>query len=194
MNTGAADCRDCWETCLNYCFKNVEKMCLSGACGKTVMTAVGEAQKQSNVASKTLNPASSTNEGIRNVAKLAEMSNIALDKLASVQKSQLEQWTSTFISKSSRGDAFCSDNALIASDRVVVAQGGVTHISALISCTSNYFSTARISSTVAKNLDYKSDFTCGSAQSCPVNLNEEAAKRAQAMWTEFANRYEEAKE
>ena len=184
-----AACVACLEVCMSYCLVNTQKLCLQRVCAATVDASVAKATNQATMAGKSVSPANSTSDGIRSFARVAEASNLSLAKLANIQKKQLNAWTSSFITRDNQGDAFCSDEALKGSDKIVVGPGGTTHMSGLVSCAKNYFTPERIKSTVNDPSIYKRDFTCSLAQVCPQNLTAIAVERATRVWDNLVSLY-----
>ena len=182
-------CVACLETCMNFCLVNTQRLCLQRVCAATVDAAVNKAAAQQVLAEKTVSPATSASEVIRNLARVADASHVSLAKLATIQKKQLSSWTSTFITRDDQGNSFCSDDALRSSDKVVVGPGGTSHIGGLVSCAKNYFSAERIKSTVNDPSMYKKDFTCSLAQTCPQNQTEIAFERATKVWDNLVSLY-----
>jgi len=122
--------------------------------------------------------------------ELAEKAKVSVEKVEDAQRSQLGKWTESFITRDdSDGSEYCSDAALKSSDLVVIGPGGSTRTSSLLSCTKNYFSLDRIKSSIRDPKQYRDDFTCSLAQTCPSNHSLMAKQRAEKIWDNLVSLY-----
>jgi len=124
------------------------------------------------------------------LAKLSAAVNITFDKLADVQRGQVEDWKKTLVTRETESEPeMCTEEALKTADKVVIGRGGSTQTSALLSCVKNYFSLAHIASTAAEPSRSKSDFTCSLAQACPYDQGSVALRRANKIWEKLVLLY-----